>query len=403
MSQREDLVHLVEFDEVSAFISQTKNIRDIDAANIKIKIHKDANNNNNNNNRESQNLIPDDGLTLLHVAAFYDALDCFRYLYLSRQIPLRKQSSHSFLPLHYACWSGASEVALYILTCDPSQATYAVQGAGYIQLLYCSFIGGDIEIIQSLTEKGASLSQPHNDQNILVTKAIGLHRSDILKLIFKDYKPQRGSTDMPPVAKAAIDFNPEALEMLYNGKEDILCKIPEKPNENLISLICDSDRQKKFKDILINKILKDAKEMNLEPTNPSAPGICHWACSYMDVDVAREMFKLPNFNINRTANDKTGPMKLVNRVEKEALDMLSLLIDRGFEINNTHGGKVPSLLECYVAAIRKDIPAITLLLNNGADVDIKYTKSRSNQTIYEFVMSTNNEQLKKLFAAHKKQ
>lgn len=399
MSQRDDLVQLIESDDVSTFISKTKNIRDIDAANIRIKIHK----NDNNGRNDSQNLIPEDGLTLLHAAAFYDALDCFRYLQLSRQISLRKQSSHSFLPLHYACWSGASEVALYILTCDPSQASYAVQGAGTIQLLYCSFIGGDIEIIQSLSEKGCNLSQPHNDQDTLVKKAIGLHRVDILRVIFDGYKPQKGSANMPPVAKAAIDVNPEALEMLYNGKEDILCKIPDKPNDNLITLICDSDRQKKFKNVLINKILKDAKEMNLEPTNPSVPGICHWACSYMDVDVAREMFKLPNFNINRTENNRTGPMRLVNREGKEALDMLSFLIDRGFDINNTHNGKVPSLLECYVAAIKKNIPAITLLLNSGADVDLKYSKSKNGQTIYEFVMSSKNDQLKKLFAAHKKQ
>lgn len=70
---------------------------------------------NNRDLNENQNLIPENSSILLHVAAFSDALDCFRYLQLSPQILLRKQSSSSFLPLHNACLSGASKDVLYTL------------------------------------------------------------------------------------------------------------------------------------------------------------------------------------------------------------------------------------------------------------------------------------------------
>lgn len=202
----------------------------------------------------------------------------------------------------------------------------------------------------------------------------------------------------PPVVKAIIDHNWVEFENLYRGREDLEINIPDHPNDNIISLICENDRDKKFKKVLLEKVIPDARDLNLEPTNPNAPGICSWACSYLDVDVAKELFKLPNFDINRLENNKTAPLRLVNRRErKEVLDMLNLLIDNGFNINDTHGGKTPTLLEGFLKAISKNVDAIQLLINRGADINAPsyYEKSKYN-TIYDFAMSFGTEGYQKI-------
>lgn len=389
MSEWEKLAKIVKDNDRQSLITNCKNIRNIDSATIRIDIYGGSEGNN-------ESRIPEDGLTLLHVAAYYDSFECFAYLHLERKIPLRQPSSHSFLPLHYACWNGSTEVALYILTNDPTEAQYIVEGANELQLLNCSLIGGDIEIVKELLEKGAKY-----DQQTLINKAICLRRADFLKLIYQNLQNSRFTSDTPLTVKAVFEHSPESLEIFYNGKEDIISKIPNKPNQNLISLICDFDHSKKFKNILINRILKDAKDLNLEPTNPSIPGICHWACLYSDVDTAKAMFKLPGFDINRIGDGKTGPSEMSNKRGKEILEMIELLIDNGFEINNTHDGKVPTLLESFVFISVPNYEAIKFLLNKGADVDAKVINPANNKgnniSIFQYVMKSLNQRLKRLF------
>lgn len=409
MNDHKDLINIIMNDNVSELKNKVKNMCNVESANYSIKIHAIINDNTQNTATDQTDLIDEDGLTLLHVAAYYDALDCFRYLQKSRQISLRKLSSHAFLPLHYACWAGSSEVALYILSEDPQQYNFQVQGSHDIQLLYCSLMGGDLEIIETLFSLGLELEASYNNQEKILEKSIGLHNPDILLTVLNHYKPKKGSVDCAPVVKAVLSHNPEALATIYKGKEDISQTIPERPHDNLISLICENDRDKKFKNLLLTKIIKDAKDMDLEPTNPNLPGICHWACTYMDVEVAKQLFKLPCCKIDRLESGKTGPSKLVNKKDKVIPDMLNCLIDCGFDINNTYDGKTPSLLESFaINSIQKNIPAIRVLIDRGGDIDAPCLKAKQNSknlTIYEYVMEMRGctPPLKELFNDAKRQ
>ena len=215
---------------------------------------------------QNQNTLPNDNLTLLHIAAYYNALDCFRYLQLTRKIPLRMKSASSYYPLHYSCLSGSSEISLYILSQDPDQATHIIQGGGQQQVIYCSIIGGNPEILEALFKSGATLNQYIYDQNDYIKKAISLHNIEILKILYKHYKDDCKQTNkfIPLSMKAAKYHDIDSFRLLYRGPQDIIFKSFDGTYENLIEIICSIDNKHIFKDELL-KILDDCQDIDLEP------------------------------------------------------------------------------------------------------------------------------------------
>ena len=83
-----------------------------------------------------QLLIPENSLTLMHVAAFYDSFEMLLYLY-SQGLPLSITSGGSYFPLHYACIGRAKECAAYILEQEPELARRDVL---FIFIYYVSFV-----------------------------------------------------------------------------------------------------------------------------------------------------------------------------------------------------------------------------------------------------------------------
>lgn len=72
---------------------------------------------------EKSNLILKlDQCTLLHVAAYYDSLECFIFLQ-GLGLDAEGPNAYSYLPIHYACSNGSIEVATLILFLHPKQAS----------------------------------------------------------------------------------------------------------------------------------------------------------------------------------------------------------------------------------------------------------------------------------------
>ena len=277
-----ELIEVFELDNIEEFIKIIENVSNITDANYSTNIfRKSLVTTNDNHNKTPDNMISEDGLTLLHLAAFYDALDCFIYLHETKKLPLNIESTHSFLPLHYACWVSSREVAFYILSHDPSEALFTIPNTR-VQLIYCSIMGGDIYILQSLFNNGASLTNSSNDKNFLIRKAIGLHRIDLLKLIYKNTKDSKSGITLNPVVMSILDYNVEAFNLLYK-KEEIIFKNEEGKSDNLVHIICDNDCYKNFKKSLLT-VLDDAIESNLdlETSEKIGEGLCHFLCKYCD-------------------------------------------------------------------------------------------------------------------------
>ena len=349
--------------------------------------------------------LPTSDLSLLHVAAYYNSLECFQYLYKEKQLPLRLQSQKGYLPLHYACYNGSTEVALYILNEDPEAP--ANQDKKKLSFLYCAVLGHDKTIVEELLKKGDKLSSPLNDEYTIILKAIGLHNTEILSILFplrnKDYESIYHNDRSSYSMAAVLSHDVHALELVY-CKEDLNhTLIIRSKFISLISTITEVDQRHEFKDILL-KILDDAKDTCIEPPEELQfqSGVCHWACNYGDVDVARKMLQTKDVKINRfNMEHRTGAFKLIERKNSQTIEMLRLLIENGFDVNARYDEKCPTLLEGFLVAISKNYEAIKFLVDSGADVNAFHSKATKMDgqpiTLYEFVKEKEDKKIKEIF------
>ena len=152
---------------------------------------------------------------------------------------------------------------------------------------------------------------------------------------------------------------------------------------------------------MLLQILDDVAENEIEPPVNGGliyqSGVCHWACMYYDVEVARKMFKTKGFLPNRLDDEhKTGAARLAERKGKEVIEILELLITQyDFNINARENESYPTLLESFASAINAKYEAIQFLIASGARTDVKHSKK--NITLYEFVKGGKNIKLKKAF------
>jgi ankyrin repeat protein len=96
-------------------------------------------------------------LAPLHIAAFYNSLECFVFLLdnTSYELDISQTSAEDYHPLHYAVYGGAYEVVSYILSKKPDEARVIIAREGAKNLLYLAIKSGDHRIMKLLLDCGA--------------------------------------------------------------------------------------------------------------------------------------------------------------------------------------------------------------------------------------------------------
>ena len=92
-------------------------------------------------------------MSLIHVAAFYDSIECLQYLIKKGQSPTLK-SGFGFSPLHYAIYGFAQETVVYLLSecnADPNECP---EGTGFTPI-YLSVFQKSAVILNILFDFGA--------------------------------------------------------------------------------------------------------------------------------------------------------------------------------------------------------------------------------------------------------
>lgn len=214
------------------------------------------------------------------------------------------------------------------------------------------------------------------------------------------------SNEMTLAMKAIIRNDLEAFTHFYKGKDDILITFNDNSGfHSIVSLICQCDSQKIFKPILI-QILNDSISNNItieSPTDNNQEGVCHWCCSYLDLDVAKLMFSTPNVLVNRLDKSfKSGPARLAEKKGKIVIQLIQFLIENGFNINIRKDENSPSLLESFVSAMNIIYEAVDFLIKNGAKIDVFHSHFKNKETgekisLIDYVNQRNDEKLKQLF------
>lgn len=349
-----------------------------------------------------QPIIPDQNLTLLHIAAIYDSLECYILLLKQEGFNIRSLSADSYYPLHYACFHASYEVVMYTLHLDPSIALDETETNH--QYLFLSVIGGDPVILSQFFKLGVNQNSVKNKRDDIFSKCISCRSIDCLKILLEHEHQkydQYGDTTMQ--MKAIINNQPEALRLLIRSIEDIV--FINMQGESVFSLACFYGIG--FKNIILDMLRMLHNSVCIEPPSElRVKGVCHWICTLNDIDVARAMLRTPGVNLNRL-DDKGRPgiFHLIDKDKSEAdtkniIQLIDLLIENGFNINirappENDIFKIESVLERFTTCIKPNIEIINFLISRGAN--IYALKKNKNQRLVDGIMQTRNNKVKELF------
>lgn len=360
------------------------------------------------NNRFVQPIIPNNNLTLLHIAAIFDSLECYILLLKQEGFTTRTLSADSYTPFHYACFNASYEVVMYTLSIDPAIPIFDPDGANH-QYLYLTVIGGDPKILEQLFKLKVDINSLKNRRDDVFTKCISCRSIECLKILLEHVKNTKYSEfgDTTMQMKAIINNQPEALRLLVNNVDDI--KFINSLGESVFSLACFYGIG--FKSVIIDMLRMLHKSVCIEPPKATrCKGVCHWICTLCDLDVAREMLKTPGIDINRLDNmGRPGIFQLIDKDKNEKetqniIKLIQLLIENGFNINvrapkENNMYKTESVLEKFTACIKPNMAIIQYLISCGAD--IYALKKGKNQKLIDAILQTRNSQLKEIFRKQK--
>ena len=286
-------------------------------------------------------VLPSTELSLLHIAALYDSLDCFIYLHKCANLDLRLMSANSYLPIHYACFNGSYEVLSYIIANDPTQATLVVKELRY-QPIYLATRSGSVDCLRLLLDNGADLSVDENKANQPVQTALQFHSAECLKLLLSRgtcSDELDGATQYSPLMRAiSLGYKDAVRQLLQIGEDPGFIS---KGNNKMMALFlaCGKGPEWAEEVELICSKLPGARDVDGDYPGMSA---IHYACMSRSPRILEAVCQL-GVEVTRLAKDNKGRRTntavhyLVQNDELEdgvMIRMLEILVRYGFDLNS---------------------------------------------------------------------
>jgi len=323
-------------------------------------------------------LLPFGGINYMHIAAYYDSIECLIYL-ISLYGAVYLQD-FQFNPLHYSCYNGSIITASYLIEKYPellnfntgtSYGTLCVKGSRFCP-----------EIIKILYANNYSISSENNPFDI-ISELVKRRQNDIVKIILSKpiNKSDKNTPLMAAVLHGAYDLIPIIIEAnccnVFDYTEEPYIGV--KSALSIILFIYNSQNSKCFRSVKL--LLKHLAQLGAldSPENEGLEGVCHWICRCGDLNVINEALKY-NFRINRmNKKGETGPKYFVDLKipDLQIIQMFSQLIQKGFNINEQKE-KMPPLIIHFIESRPKKCNVIAYLIDNGADLNQTYLDKSNN-------------------------
>lgn len=329
-------------------------------------------------------------LSLLHVAAFYDSLECFSILHSIFHLPLDILNSNSEHPIQFACFSNSLEIATYILLNKPDEAKVVLPPERSLYMLCVQNKYCDPNLIKLLLAYNVDYPL-HFSDNPLRHLVIRKDLKSIIAIneaIDKFHVDQEWTAIEIAISSHLLDFVPQLIEAGMNVNQisdDGRCSLSIACYSNTRLLKSDSNLS------IINCLL--GKYTTIEPSKQyRCDGPIQWICQSKSPQIAALFLSYKTsglkFNLHRIgSNGYYGPsiLRSCDDVD-DAIDIFQLLLNEGFDINSfdlLH--KVPSILELYVKDIHKNLRMIQFLLDNGADPLTPWVEQENNPDMKNIV------------------
>lgn len=313
---------------------------------------------------------------LIHIAAYYNSLDSF--IFLEKKLGLDYtmiKSVDNKNCLHYACKGGSFEVVVYILNNYMNFKDFIVKtDANYINFALES---NSVEIARLLLKKEFTFTP--NDE--FINRLILNKQIDSLKFIIQTNQEKRN-------ARSSLKLEKQLLYIIAIN------------NIDMMKLLFDNDENSSFQDFYksclqlaclnnceyaVEQICKKVENIDI-PFEEEAKGAIHWACSSCNPKIVKIMCE-KNIHINRfDKNGNLGPVEMIDKAATaDFIDIMQILIDNGFDIDQRKDDKHNSLLGSIVNSIEKDYEVITWLIKKGANIDYRIVDIKDSPSIRDYI------------------
>jgi ankyrin repeat protein len=277
-------------------------------------------------------------------------------------------SGDSHHPIHYACRFGAAEVLTYILQKCPSE----VNCAGLILL---ATNGGFSFALNILFANGAKYNPKEFKDPNRAPAAIAINKRDheCLKVLLQHgILSEDSSHSLLMLAVNAC--NVEAVRMLLERGE---LPDPRGPDEQSTPLAraCFLGEEE-----IVELLLEKSTEIEQQ----KGRSCVHWLCQSKSPRIAKMMLEkgISVSRVDSENNGFVGPHFLIDSApDKDAIEILQLLVNHGWDVNQPSGPNQSTLLGAYLESIRKPVAVIRWLIEHGANLEAR--TMNGNQTIID--------------------
>ena len=322
------------------------------------------------------NYLDERSIGFMHVAAYYDAINIFMYLAENEGISVLQENAKNYNPLHYACFRDSIEVASYILNKKPN-APKTVTPTEY-QYIYFAVVGRSPDILELLVRGGANPSSNENKVGDPIKIASSSRQADLLKILLVNYKPETNPQSMSPIMYAInYQFNDVIPLLIESG-----CRADEiVGGQKALAVECKCAIQ----DLgLVKTLCSLSREVDM-PDDFRGSAAIHWICLTSNPELVKIVLSY-NIDVNRVdERGQYGPELLNEYKLDENLEILDMLYQRGFDVNNINPITKAPVLSTFCGWIRPPIKIIAWFLNHGAKIATVPFK-QNGQTLKAFMM-----------------
>jgi hypothetical protein len=118
---------------------------------------------------------------------------------------------------------------------------------------------------------------------------------------------------------------------------------------------------------IVEMLLERATQ--IDPPDPKGSAAVHWLCQSKSPRIARMVLE-KGIDVARVDDDqRVGPYYLIDTVpEADAIQILELLVQNGWDVNQPSGPNRSTLLGACLGAITKPVEVMRWLIRHGANL-----------------------------------
>lgn len=331
--------------------------------------------------------VPFVGLTLSHVAAYYDSTECLECLMTHHAFAdVNIKSANSYTPLHYAILGKARECTLLLLSngADPN----VIPSNTVFSPLFLAARVGDIQIVRMLFDFGAI----HTIEKIKQTPVKEALRCKNLEcfeiLLERGLTVETRNNDFSPLMIAISNNLDDAVSILLDKGHDP--NIVSKNGLTALSLAC------KEKNEEVVRTLLTCSAVNMKTVGAGGTTAIHWAASTCNTSIVSLVIEYGAKIDARTKRGETAlayALRTRPRPEKDTdnhrkdindlLETLKLLNEKGLTFNEILNDGSCSALEYMMDSSKADISVMNYIFSTGLDINLQTSNATLGDCLYK--------------------